>query len=512
MRDNDPLNRLLTVLRDRRIPLARDDVQWAFESVKTQDDAAAWVDEYLHNNTLLTKEELELYEALCEKDERVKERTDLPEIQPIQDEDLRAAIESLETSTAAIDQQTKALEVQMDALLELRTQNAEPSNAVRRKLDDRKKKNVQEKGQLDFDVEGLTETINERVSSSQKQIKAAASSLTSTTNDRLTSDDRMLSALTKLSSKLESSGNDQFDPQTIDKWCTSLVSLRAAGIRTRVDRIFHETLLKPDGSEETDRPEEEAIAEKEALKEELETLHAEILSVAQMGVEQELRGPILQTLEQGQGQQKRLQTRFLDYILASIEYMTNRLHFLTTHATDLHAHTTALTEISAHFTAALPPPAAPRASPYKQAAAARARAKSTAATPISLSAATQQLLRQLDISLPPATATAACQALAQASLDCQNRLLAHVDSSQLAAVRSVGDAVGTGAVEVQEILEALFVNSAYATVAVTRPEVEEMLKAVEKGIGEERMEVAGTDAKGKRRERAFVGRWGGGDE
>lgn len=389
-------------------------------------------------------------------------------------------------------------------------------------------------------VEGLTETINERVSSSQKQIKAAASSLTSTTNDRLTSDDRMLSALTKLSSKLSSSGNDQFDPQTIDKWCTSLVSLRAAGIRTRVDRIFHETLLKSDGSEETDRPEEEAIAEKEALKEELETLHAEILSVAQMGVEQELRSPILQTLEQGQGQQKRLQTRFLDYvssppmpisahtyiltiaqILASIEYMTNRLHFLTTHATDLHAHTTALAEISAHFTAALPPPAAPRASPYKQAAAARARAKSTAATPISLSAATQQLLRQLDISLPPATVAAACQALAQASLDCQNRLLAHVDSSQLAAVRSVGDAVGTGAVEVQEILEALFVNSAYATVAVTRPEVEEMLKAVEKGIGEvsgcmadiqERMEVAGTDAKGKRRERAFVGRWGGGDE
>ncbi|GME59128.1 uncharacterized protein LTHEOB_9405 [Neofusicoccum parvum] len=329
MRDNDPLNRLLTVLRDRRIPLARDDVQWAFESVKTQDDAAAWVDEYLHNNTLLTKEELELYEALCEKDERVKERTDLPEVQPIQDEDLRAAIESLETSTAAIDQQTKALEVQMDALLELRTQNAEPSNAVRRKLDDRKKKNVQEKGQLDFNI------------------------------------------------------------------------------------------------------------------------------------------------------------------LASIEYMTNRLHFLTTHATDLHAHTTALAEISAHFTAALPPPAAPRASPYKQAAAARARAKSTAATPISLSAATQQLLRQLDISLPPATVAAACQALAQASLDCQNRLLAHFDSSQLAAVRSVGDAVGTGAVEVQEILEALFVNSAYATVAVTRPEVEEMLKAVEKGIGEKCLSVQG---------------------
>lgn len=218
----------------------------------------------------------------------------------------------------------------MDALLELRTQNAEPSNAVKRKLDDRKKKNAQEKAQLDFNVrlrsshvnqlangtqvEGLSDAIGERVSSSQKQTKTAASSLTSTTNDRLTSDDRMLSALTKLASKVESSGDEQFEPQMIDDWCTSLASLRAAEIQTRVDRIFQETLLQPDGSDEADRPEEEALAEKEALKEELETLHAEISSVAQMGVEQELRAPILQTLEHGQGQQKRLQTRWLEYV------------------------------------------------------------------------------------------------------------------------------------------------------------------------------------------------------
>lgn len=92
------------------------------------------------------------YEALCEQDDGVKDRKDLPDVQPFHDEDIRAAIEALESSTAAIDQQTKALEVQMDALLELRTQNTEPNNAVRRKLDELKKKNAQEKGQLDFEV------------------------------------------------------------------------------------------------------------------------------------------------------------------------------------------------------------------------------------------------------------------------------------------------------------------------------------------------------------------------
>lgn len=91
---------------------------------------------------------------MCAQDEAVKDRVDAPEIQPFQDEEIRAAIEALEASTTAIDQQTKTLEVQMDALLELRTQNAEPSNAIRRKLDDRRRKNASEKGQLDFDVSG----------------------------------------------------------------------------------------------------------------------------------------------------------------------------------------------------------------------------------------------------------------------------------------------------------------------------------------------------------------------
>ncbi|KAL0257175.1 hypothetical protein SLS55_007985 [Diplodia seriata] len=505
MRNDEPLTRLLTILRERRIPLTRDDVQWAFDSVKTQNDAVSWVDEYLQSETLLSKEELALG------------RVEAPEIQPLRDDGIQAAIEALEASTTAIDQQTKTLEVQMDALLELRTQNAEPSNAVRRKLDERRKKNTSEKSQLDFDIEGLSDAINDRVLSSLKQTKSAASGLTSVVNDRFTSDDRMLSAISKLSSRIEPPVEEQFDVQTIDKWCTSLVSFRAASIRARVERIFQETLENGGHSEEARQSGEEALTEKDALREELETLHSEITSVAEMGVEQELRRPILQTLEQGQGQQKRLQIRWLDYILASLEYMTNRLHHLTTHAADLRAYTAALSEISGVFSTTLPPQTAPRSSPYKKVAAARARAKSNAATPIQLSAATQQLLRQLDITLPPAAETQPLQALAQAAMDRQGRLLAHIDSSQHTAVQSVNEAVTNGAVEVQEMLAALFANSEYGTVEVTKSEAEEGLKAVEKGITEvssimpelqEKMDVAGTDSKSKRREKAFVGRWG----
>ena len=54
------LQRLLRVMDDRNIGLGRDDVAWAFESPKTNEDVKSWVREYLSPATLLTSEELTL--------------------------------------------------------------------------------------------------------------------------------------------------------------------------------------------------------------------------------------------------------------------------------------------------------------------------------------------------------------------------------------------------------------------------------------------------------------------
>lgn len=54
------LKTLLRVLEERDIPLNADDVAWAFESSKTKDSAASWVQEFLQPQTLLTKDELAL--------------------------------------------------------------------------------------------------------------------------------------------------------------------------------------------------------------------------------------------------------------------------------------------------------------------------------------------------------------------------------------------------------------------------------------------------------------------
>jgi len=61
MSQSAAFRRLLDVLRQRDIPLGRDDVGWAFESPKTRDEIVRWVEEHLNSSTLLSKDELKLY-------------------------------------------------------------------------------------------------------------------------------------------------------------------------------------------------------------------------------------------------------------------------------------------------------------------------------------------------------------------------------------------------------------------------------------------------------------------
>lgn len=61
MQPPDPLEHLLLVLRERHIPLSQDDVQWAFNAPNTKETVVEWVKEYLGADTLLSKDELELY-------------------------------------------------------------------------------------------------------------------------------------------------------------------------------------------------------------------------------------------------------------------------------------------------------------------------------------------------------------------------------------------------------------------------------------------------------------------
>lgn len=110
--------KLLTILQARDIPLGLDDVTWAFESAATKGDAVAWIEEYLTDANLLTKDELSLYEAIGDS-AKLELSKDSHDVVPLQERDIREAIAALKSSTSAIESHARALETQKDILLEL---------------------------------------------------------------------------------------------------------------------------------------------------------------------------------------------------------------------------------------------------------------------------------------------------------------------------------------------------------------------------------------------------------
>lgn len=66
MSEEQAAHHLLNVLEERGLDVDLDKILLGFEDEDTKGEAAAWVHEYLNEETLLTKEELELYEP-CDK-------------------------------------------------------------------------------------------------------------------------------------------------------------------------------------------------------------------------------------------------------------------------------------------------------------------------------------------------------------------------------------------------------------------------------------------------------------
>ena len=60
MAEEEAAHHLLNVLEERELDVDLDKILAVFEDGNTKRDAAAWVNEHLNSETLLTKEELEL--------------------------------------------------------------------------------------------------------------------------------------------------------------------------------------------------------------------------------------------------------------------------------------------------------------------------------------------------------------------------------------------------------------------------------------------------------------------
>jgi hypothetical protein len=81
-------------------------------------------------------------------------------VRPILDHDLTSAIDSLQSSTAAIEEQCKVLEAQRDALMQLKALD-KPNLEVEHLRNERRRRENQEKARLDVTV-GLCSFLGKR--------------------------------------------------------------------------------------------------------------------------------------------------------------------------------------------------------------------------------------------------------------------------------------------------------------------------------------------------------------
>lgn len=232
---------------------------------------------------------------------------------PILDHEIAAAIESLQTSTTAIEEQCRVLEVQRDALMRLKALD-KPNLNVEHARNERRRKEGQEKIRLDVAVDDVSTAITESLTDARRDIDSERSALKSYVAERLASDDQILSRLPNIVSTIVTEVEVSEDEKSVEQWCKAIISFRTAEVKARVDTIYLNSLSeKTDGRLPSDS-DAELQERKEALQAEMEELHAEVASIAEMVVEHELRKPMVNIKERNEKERSLAQTAWLNYV------------------------------------------------------------------------------------------------------------------------------------------------------------------------------------------------------
>lgn len=115
-------------------------------------------------------------------------------------------------------------------------------------------------------------------------------------------------------SKLVVEPEESEGEKSIEQWCKAIVSFRTGEIKARVDAVYLNSLANQASNGRSDTPDEEFQQRKIALQAELEELHSEIASVAEMVVEHELRKPMNEMKDRRDGEVKQARGAWLNYV------------------------------------------------------------------------------------------------------------------------------------------------------------------------------------------------------
>ncbi|KAF4342313.1 hypothetical protein FBEOM_3720 [Fusarium beomiforme] len=505
---------LLKAARAYGVPASKEDVHSALSDASFVD----WANLHLASDHLLTGDELALYTALDKSGQvdRLADLHDLGEVQAVNEDDVRAAIEALNRSTAMISKQTETLKQQRDALARM-VKKRDEAERQRRDLEEahlNKTKHALKK--LVFEVDGEAQSLEYRVADLEQIAKDSRSNLKKTVDTVFQSDDKLLSSLQKLGWEL-----DQQDPEeekTIEKLretCMRLIKTTVETLRTRLDRIYLEAILAAERSGDVKSATQDDV---KALEEELESLYSEILPVAQMSAEQQHLEPALKATEAQSGQSIHRSAVAVAYVNECLDYLVERITLLTDRVETLKSHNAAASSIiataKAEVSASLSPEkkksirAAMPASPIRNPSPIRMRANTDGnrrgnnsrrrSSGILDEPAIEALLRDLALSLPDAE-----EASIQDQVSALNKAFAERSSKTTDVARNAQDSFETSVTSrlddarlaIQLLRDSVLAESPYGEIKMVDPEFEGSIDMLSQEVDKVKEKLDGVVAK-----------------
>jgi len=165
-------------------------------------------------------------------------------------------------------------------------------------------------------VEDVSTSITEQLADAQRDVDAEKSAIKSYVTERLSADDRILAALPNIVGKLVTEPEESSDEASVEQWCRALIAYRTAEIKSRVETTYLKSLANPSTAGLQGVPEAELRAQKEELKNELDTLHSEIAAVNEMVVEHDFRKPITELVDRKERQRLQARSAWCEYVRA----------------------------------------------------------------------------------------------------------------------------------------------------------------------------------------------------
>ncbi|KAF3392557.1 Vacuolar cation/proton exchanger 2 [Penicillium rolfsii] len=324
-------DQILATFKERDLSAKRDVIESALTDPATEE----WVSKHLNTSTLLSREELALYNKLEASGalQPILRDPELGATRPFLEDDIQSAIEFLQASTATIQKRTETLAFQCDTLKkQLRQQEKWEQDQsrdiarLRKKHQARRQSTTIAANELSDELEASFRKATEKTSVENKRILSSLSS-------RLKQDDKVLTDLEALVSGIKSHSNDADTVQRASQLSGILADYNAEEIHYRLDRLYLETIhlgitqSGPSKSNHIDT-ESDTIA---ALEEELESLYPEIEILAEMSTKQQFHEPILREIHNKHSQLRATSSEKLERALDILTDMTESTKSLTQH-------------------------------------------------------------------------------------------------------------------------------------------------------------------------------------